>query len=210
MSKRAAPRPSPRHWKHIPRLNLTLEQVQNNWAALGFADHLELRPNLTLDIHFDRGDLFDPVNRASGSLQAFLKSARQWIERKGSKTAYIWVLESRGDSDGIHAHILIHVPPALTRRFHDLRPRWARKAGLNMQIGKVIHREDMPTLEATKGKLQYMSKDLHPKHWPIFQAGGRIHLHDCGKPSDQPIYGKKAGVSRNIDAKARASHQPNH
>ena len=73
-----------------------------------------------------------------------------------------------------------------------------------MAVAGVIERRTMPTIEAAKGKLKYMSKDLDPRYWPLFQDdGGRIHLDDRGKPSDQPIYGKKCGVSRNIDAKAR-------
>ena len=137
------------------------------------------------------------------------KSARQWIERKGYKTAYIWVLENRGDGTGhgVHAHFLIHVPSDLGTRFHQLKPRWARKAGLNMANQGVLNRTELPSLKAAKGKLQYISKDLDPKHWPMFtDATGRTHLDDRGKPSDQPIYGKKCGVSRNIDAKARAAH----
>lgn len=197
------------NWSSNPRMTLSLAQVENNWAALGHAERLGLCPTDTLDIHFDRGDLFDLENRARRSLGEFLKSARQWVERKGERTAYIWTLENRGGGDGVHAHVLIHVPPAIATRFHQLKPRWARKAGLNMAIANVINREPLPTLKAAKGKLKYMSKDLDPRHWPLFHAGDRAQLHDNGKPSTQPIYGKKTGVSRNIDAKARASfHTP--
>ena len=190
------------------RLSISLEQLENNWAALGHAMRLGLTPNETFDVHFDKGDLLDPYRWAKPCLQAFLKSARQWVERKGYQTAYIWVLENRGDGEGhgIHAHVLIHVPPALATRFHQLKPRWARKAGLNMGLPNVIHREAVPTAEAAKGKLRYMSKDLDPRYLHLFtDQSGRVHLDDRHKPSDQPIYGKKCGVSRNIDAKARAA-----
>lgn len=198
-----------RSWRFNANVSLTLEQVENNWAALGHAVRLGLTPTDALDIHFDRGDLFDLENRARQSLAEFLKSARQWVERKGGRTAYIWTLENRGGGDGIHAHLLIHVPPALATRFHQLKPRWARKAGLNMNNAKVICRQSLATVEAVKGKLKYMSKDLDPRHWPMLQdSSGRVHLDDREKPSDQPIYGKKCGVSRNIDEKARRSFQP--
>lgn len=193
------------------RQYLAIDQLENIWAAFGHSVRLGLLPNETLDIHFDRGELLDPQRWARPCLQAFLKSARQWIERKGYQTAYVWVLENRGDGDGhgIHAHVLVHVPPALATRFHQLKARWARGAGLDMSRGGVIKRKPVPTLKAAKGKLRYMSKDLDPRHWPMFQdSGGRIHLDNRDKPSDQPIYGKKCGVSRNIDAKARRSFQP--
>jgi len=189
-----------------PKQYLAIDSLENIWAAFGHSIRLGIRPNETLDIHFDRGDLMDPYRWARPCLRAFLKSARQWIERKGYQTSYVWILENRGDGNGhgIHAHVLIHVPDAISVRFHQLKARWARKAGLDMAVAGVIERRTMPTIEAAKGKLKYMSKDLDPRYWPLFQDdGGRIHLDDRGKPSDQPIYGKKCGVSRNIDAKAR-------
>ncbi len=72
----------------------------------------------------------------------------------------------------------------------------------------------MRTLEQAKNKLLYMSKDLDPAAFaiqvngiPLFEAGGRVHLDNRDKPSNQPIYGLKTGVSRNINAKARASYR---
>lgn len=192
------------------RYHLSLEQVENFWAALGSAVQQGLRPNESLDIHFDKGGLIDLHNRALPCLQALLKSARQWIERKGHRTTYIWVIENRGDGEGhgIHAHVLIHVPEVLRKRFHQLKARWARKAGLKNNAN-VIKRTPLPTLKATAGKLKYMSKDLDPKHWHIFNVAGRVHLDDRNKPSDQPVFFKKCGVSRNIDEDARDNRRIN-
>lgn len=196
-------------WSHVPRFNISLAQLENMWAALGHADRLGLRPNVTLDIHFDRGDLADPIGNAGASLRAFLKSARQWIERKGGETAIIWALENRiGVSAGnVHAHLIMHVPPELLTRWHHLRRTWARKAGLDLTRKGVVKYKPLFTLEQAKGKLRYMSKDLDPAHLSIFTAGGRVHLDDRDKPSNAPVYGLKVGVSRNIGAKARA-HRP--
>lgn len=195
-----------------PQLHLSLEQVENFWAALGSAIQQGLTPNWTLDIHFDKGGVIDLQNRALPCLQAFLKSARQWIERVDHgqhQTAIIWVMENRGDGEGhgIHAHVLIHVPPTLTKRFHQLKRRWARKAGLKMNVPQVILPKPLPTVKAAAGKLKYMSKDLDPQHWHIFDVAGRVHLDDRGKPSDQPVYFKKCGVSRNIDVTARETYR---
>jgi hypothetical protein len=205
-------------------MHLSLEQLQNNWAALGYAEQLGLRPTIHLDINFNVGDLFDADTNASASLRAFLKLARQWIERRGERTAYIYVLENRycgiGQS-GVHAHVLIHVPCHLREDFHRLKRSWARnrEVGLTWKPGlfgpKGKSRPPIRSLAGVKGKLQYMSKDLNPAAFtiqvdgtPLFKAGGRVHLDNRGKPSNAPIYGLKTGVSRNINAKARASYRP--
>jgi hypothetical protein len=213
MSKKAPAllsRPARQRWSHVPRIHLSLEQVENNWAALGHSARLGIPPNASLDIHFHRGGLDDPIRNAGASLKAFLKSSRQWIERKGGETAIIWTMENRSGvgSEGVHAHILMHVPVGLLTRWHQLRRRWARKAGLEVSKAGVINFSALPTLGSARGKLRYMCKDIHPEALPIFIAGGRVHLDDRGKPSNAPIYGLKTGVSRNINAKARASYRP--
>ncbi len=212
-------KPTRQRWSHVPRLHLSLEQVSNNWRALGHAEQLGLRPNASLDIHFHRGGLDDPTRNAGASLKAFLKSARQWIERKGGQTAIIWAMENRSGvgGNGVHAHVLMHVPAHLLNRWHQLRRRWARKAGLEATKAGVINFTNLPTLETAKGKLRYMSKDLDPAAFairvdgiPLFEAGGRVHLDQDPPhhlPSNAPIYGLKTGVSRNINAKARASYR---
>ncbi len=194
---------------HLPKLHLTLEQVENNWRALGHADKLGIRPNVSLDIHFDRGGLDDPLRNAGASLKAFLKSARQWIERRGSSTAIIWAMENRSGvgAAGVHAHVLMHVPDHLRVRWHQLRRTWASKAGLEMNKAGVIRFTALTTLKAAKGKLLYISKDIHPAALPVFEAGGRVHLDDSGKPSNAPVYGLKTGVSRNIGPKARSTYR---
>ena len=205
--------PSPRRSRQAGRatsLHLSIEQLENIWAAFGFACKIGLRPNATFDIHFDKGDLHDPLKHGPACLKAFLKSARQWVERKGSETCFIWAIENRGDAlgHGVHAHVIMHIPPELNRRFHELRKGWAARAGLNMMRSGVVNYEPLPTFKSAKGKLQYISKDLDPRWWPLFKdVTGRVHLDDRGKPSDQPVMGKKCGVSRNIDAKARSASQ---
>jgi hypothetical protein len=145
-----------------------------------------------------------------------LKSARQWIERKGGATAIIWTMENRlgVGGEGVHAHVLMHVPDSLMTRWHQLRRRWTRKARLEATKAGVVNFTPLPTLEAAKGKLRYMSKDLDPAAFaiqvdgiPLFEAGERVHLDDRDKPSNAPVYGLKTGVSRNINAKARASYR---
>jgi hypothetical protein len=188
--------------------------VQNNFAALGHAERLGLRPNTSLDIHFHRGELDDPTRKAGASLKAFLKSARQWIERRSGRTAIIWVMENRmgWGGEGVHAHVLMHVPNDLLTRWHQLRRTWARKAGLEVNKAGVIHFSRVPTLNDAKQKLAYMNKDAPPELLAVYAAfpnpaTGKPWLHDYNRPSNAPTYGLKSGVSRNISAKARASYR---
>jgi hypothetical protein len=207
----------------MPKWHLTLRQLENNWRALGHAEQLGLRPNVTLDINFGVGGLFDPDRQAGASLRAFLKLARQWIERRGGRTAYIYVLENRysgiGET-GVHAHVLIHVPDNLRENFHSQKRVWASnpEVGMAWRPGlfgpKGRKRRPITSLEGAKNKLLYMSKDLDPAAFaiqvdgiPLFEAGGRVHLDNRDKPSNQPIYGLKTGVSRNINSTACASHR---
>lgn len=216
MSK-GAPAPNPQvrqRSSRIPRLHISSEQLQNNWAALGHAERLGLRPNATLDIHFHRGGLDDPYRSAGPSLKAFLKSSRQWVERRGANTAIIWAMENRSGLGGlgVHAHVLLHIPQDLMKRWHELRPRWARKAGLEASKRGVINFEHVRSLAGAKGKLAYMSKDTHPDELAIFEpfinpATGKPWLHDSGQPSNAMILGLKTGVSRNINVTARASYR---
>lgn len=207
-----------KRWSHVPRLHLSLAQVENNWAALGHAERLGLRPNVSLDIHFHRGGLDDPTRNSGAALKAFLKSARQWIERTGGRTAIIWTMENRIGlgREGVHAHVLMHVPADLLTRWHQLRKRWARKAGFDNIGADAFNYKRLKTLEQAKGKLRYMSKDIHPDALPIFLSAPRYHVEGCppsldnrDKPSNAPVYGLKTGVSRNIGPKARASYRHN-
>lgn len=201
-------------------MSQTAEQAQNNWAALGHAERLGLRPNIALDINFGVGGLMDPDRNASSSLRAFLKLARQWIERRGGRTAYIYALENRysgiGET-GVHAHILIHVPDDLREDFHSQKRIWARnpEVGMTWRPGlfgpKGKSRKPIPSQRGVMGKLAYMTKDASPAFLAAFEpfinaSTGKPWLHDSDKPSNAPIYGKKAGVSRNIDAGARAAY----
>lgn len=213
MSKGAPPPARKRQVGRAGHQYISIEQLGNVWAGFGHSTRIGLRPNATFDIHFDKGGLHDPLRHGLPCLKAFLKSSRQWVERKGHQTCCIWAMENRGDGlgYGVHAHVIMHIPPTLNRRFHELRKGWQARAGLNVTRSGVVNYEPLPTFTSAKGKLKYMSKDLDPRWWSLFKdITGRVHLDDRGKPSDQPILGKKCGVSRNIDARARGSYHQLH
>jgi hypothetical protein len=205
-------------WGDIPRYQVKLGQWSNLWAALGHAERLGLRPNWTLDIHYERGGLADPYLCWSASLQRFLKLIRDWAAAHGERTAYLWSTEHvRGvGAIGVHTHLLIHVPPSLDKRFKELIRKWGRQSSLSMKSpSKVLNPQRIgkgnATLKAAAGKLRYISKDLEPAGLALLAPFKRLD----GKPqisgegaSTQGVLGKKVGVSRNLDRAARKAWQP--
>lgn len=204
-------------WGSIPKMRIATDQFSALWAGLGHAERLGLRPNWTLDIHYGRGELADPYLYWSESLQCFLRLIRDWVRSHGERTAYLYATEHRMGvgATGIHTHLLIHVPPRLSNRFGQLIRKWGRAAGLVMkQPSKVMNPHKIgggvPTLKAAAGKLRYLCKDLESEGLelmaPFKRLNGKPQIHDCGAPSNGGVLGKKVGVSRNIDAKARRDY----
>jgi hypothetical protein len=202
-----------------PKYQLKLSQLENMWAALSHAEVIGLRPSAALDINFGAGDLFEPDKNAGSSLRAFIKLARQWIEKRGAQTAYIYVFENRHtcpDETGVHAHVLIHVPSAMLSDFHRMKKKWVKNKAVRMKCKPRLFaptnraKNAIKTFEGVSGKLLYMSKDLDPGAMangvPFLEARG-FNLDDRGKPSTGPVFGLKCGVSRNINVKARTSYQ---
>jgi hypothetical protein len=210
-------------WGDIPRYRIKIGQLENALAAVAHADQLGLRPNWTLDIHYERGQLAQPYLSWSASLQGFLKLIRDWARSYEACTAYIWTTENvRGSGTiGVHTHLLIHIPLELDNQFKKLVPQWGRRAGMVMKSAKeareVLHAhrigEGNPTMKAVCGKLRYMSKDLEQPSldllFPFKRLNGEPQIHGFGS-STGGVLGKKLGVSRNIDRAARKAfrHDP--
>jgi hypothetical protein len=193
-------------------------------AALTFAGVIGLEPNRTIDIHFNQGGLDLDHHRPQEALGKFLKLAREWIACRGGNTSYLWVLENRRHSGnpfdqndremrmGVHAHILMHVPENLVGRFAQLQRGWLTKAGMSGNNARTIKGRKLINRNSVRGKFLYILKDLRPKEmlgfepWPVEDGQQPVILDNRGKPSDLPIYGQKAGTSRNIGMAARGKH----
>ncbi len=65
-----------------------------------------------------------PPLRHARATSAFLKQVRDLLARRGQRFAYVRVLENdAGDgSKGGHAHILLHLPPAVS--LGSYQPHW--------------------------------------------------------------------------------------
>lgn len=188
---------------------LTLQQARGIMAAAAFALQIGLPLNRHLTVHWARAGIDDAG--AAAATGAFLKRARQLFQKRGEPFAYVWVRENDGGdaSKGSHAHLLLHVPPRMARRFTRLQRRWLRQvtgqpyrtdALHTSRIGRNLNAaETMPdTYRANLANvIAYVLKGAEPVTAQVLglskiEAGGRV-------------IGKRAGWSENIGAAARSA-----
>jgi hypothetical protein len=95
--------------KHIRPLK-ALEFVE---AALK-AHSVGLPFNRHLTVHWGKAGFDD--REAAMATGRLIKLVRDWIQKKGDRTAYAWMRED-GPDKGTHSHILLHVPDGLKLAF---------------------------------------------------------------------------------------------
>lgn len=109
--------------------------------------------------------------------------------------SFAWSRESNSDGTGEHMHVLMHVPSRHRAKFDDLLAGWLPGPGetdVTTARQKTRFTWDGKRLTA----LNYIAKQMTPQAWYkrglLRQAGG-------------PITGKRCGVTRDLDWKARAA-----
>ena len=107
----------------------------------------------------------------------------------------VWSRESNSDGAGEHMHVLMHVPSRHRAKFDDLLAGWLPGPGETDVT--TAHQKTRFTWEGKRlAALNYIAKQMTPQAWYkrglLRQAGG-------------PITGKRCGVTRDLDWKARAS-----
>ena len=172
-------------------------------AATTFAAGIGLAFNILLTIHFEAGGIDD--GQAGAALRAFLKSAGGWTAKRSARLAWAFVRE-HGEGKGSHAHILLHVPPALRPAFTRRQRQWLQRAGVNLAKGVILSRRIGGTLRAYQQSpdsyfpnlgeaLGYCLKGADAT---AAKAVGLTRLESGGR-----IIGKRCGTSQNIGRAAR-------
>jgi hypothetical protein len=182
---------------------LTPAQTDNVTRACHYALRIGLPLNRSVTINWQAGGVQDSV-RASGR---FLKLTRDWLHRRGSGFAYVWVRES-GSRVGEHVHILLHVPAGLARRLSELQRRWLKASGARLVKGLIKSRpvgrsyaasvsgvSDPCYLRNLSVALSYLCKQT--EHTQPQWSHRRSAAHSF-------LRGKRCGVSENLGAQARA------
>lgn len=87
---------------------ITKKQYERNFRAIALANCLGMVLNTKIDITWQTVGVESDITVAARQ-RAFLDWLRRWLERRGAKAAWMWVLEV-GSTRGLHSHILVHVP----------------------------------------------------------------------------------------------------
>jgi hypothetical protein len=184
-------------------LHLGIHEGERIRQAILFAYCRGWAFNRHVTVHFNKAH----IQRPHAALVGFLKRAGDWVrKRSGMPPAYVWVLENPPADFGrgsLHAHILIHVPPALADAFDRLAPRWLLGPGRQPPEGAVrsdplFYSHLGPThpqyLEhGLLGVSRYLLKGLEPGGLP-----GGISLVPQGT-----IMGKRSGYSEALGEQHR-------
>lgn len=185
--------------------SLTFEQVVNLRAAAVYADTIGLPFNRMTTINWEQGGVSDVV----GATGRFIKLMRDWLRVNGGRFACMWVQE-RGPVTGAHVHLLMHVPPTLTRKTSHRHRGWLKACGLTYRKGMMKTSRigasykaclaSGPSREAYLGNLatvvDYVLKDASPC---VRQRLGIKAKGNCGH-----VYGKRCGTSQNIGKLAQS------
>jgi hypothetical protein len=130
-------------------------------------------------------------------LEHWLKLFRDWLRRHDHPAAYLWVREG---VSGDHAHILLHLPPGLRL---SLSLQWtARASGAPYVVGAAktlpIRGADDPAGTRYAQNLERVVNYVMKGAVPAVAAQLDIRRRAQGR-----LYGKRCGVSRSLDRRAR-------
>jgi hypothetical protein len=154
---------SPQHWGEALRgkrysKHITRHQVKNLFDALAFADLIDLRLNVSVDICWPMfSGAVDDRTRFARCQQRLSK----WANRRGFDLTLIWTREV-GKYGSPHTHVLVHVPPWLMENgdFQSTLERsFEPEGGPNHEKAIMIQPAYAP-----RGKLLYNLKGVDPKH----------------------------------------------
>lgn len=162
--------------------------------------------NRWITILWERGGV--PPDGAAAATTQFLARFGEFLRRYGFKARWAYVHEG-GRRNGIHAHILLHVPDRLDLLFRS-RPRaWAAtivQAGYSKGLIKAKRAPALPETDPNRyaawleARVHYMLKSADA------DLEASLGLVGCGpKPWGQPSYvaGKRAAVWQDHPPKRR-------
>ncbi len=169
-----------------PTKYMTVEQVEKLFTASEKAYALGCPLNRFFTIHFDD---FAEDKKPQKFVTGILEHSRKWLQRRGFPVSYVYVLE-KGKYKGLHAHILIHIPPKNQIKYKKALKRWlpfeCPKTRMVVKTVQYPHYGDLHPLNGIYGILRYICKGIDPET----PARGI-------RPKYQgEIYGQRYGISK--------------
>lgn len=172
--------------------------VDSLWSAAEFARDLETPLNLWFIIAWETANIAGLVQSAQSH---FAGNMRKWLERRGLPVRYLWVLESAWPH-GIHANVLVHVPPGDTSTLFKAKVRdWIKQCGGDMLRGGTSKTVVFRPVYDDRGLKQYLSKGVKTDaaEWAKQKFG--VDRVDQGI-----IPGRRCQVSASIGPAAQAAY----
>lgn len=175
--------------------SLSADVVANLTKAWYFAaQSLGLNCNILATVRPHDIDNLTPLERIA-LWHDILNKIAQFARDHDFECVHIWSRESDPDTGtNEHLHVLTHIPPKLIRRFRATASGWfARPAEIDIRPANYRIRRTPSGKQ--RSAIGYLTKNSPQA------AYGRPREYRKGGP----ILGKRAGCSRNIDARARAA-----
>jgi hypothetical protein len=172
---------------------LSAHQANGVIEAALHARRIGLPFNRHVTIRLERAGI--PDRDAVKVIGAFLTRVRDWLRKKGHRTAFAWVREN-GAMIGSHVHILLHLPAGVSfghrpRRWIEATSGKPYRAGTirTKRISEAAYDDNLGVL------VGYLCKGASPD---VAETLGLERRKPGGT-----IIGKRAGWSENIGLKAR-------
>ena len=186
---------------------LSFDQVQNLNAAAAHALRIGLPVNRHVTLHLAKlgieGAAVMPV------LSRVFKSCREYLQRHGDGTAFIWVRECGPSGD--HVHIAIHLPDDCARRFLRRLRLWVIAAsGASYCKGVQRTRKFVGWSALQRGEPATYLENLSAVYaYMVMGADCEAHMRAklTKRRAGGLIIGKRCGTSQNIGKRKRLKQE---
>lgn len=177
--------------------------------------------NLNVAVHIDPDSTLE---RPQDLLAGYLYRLRRWLAKHGCPLTYFWILE-KPIGIGLHAHLMLHIPPKLQNNTKDGFRSWQQRAWyrtgvkLNAEPGTINTERVGPRgydsqtaddrTEATyfrqlRGLLKYHCKAINPQEQSRLAADTRsADLFGIVPEYQGAIHGRRYSRSMDISERSR-------
>ncbi len=179
--------------------SLSVHQCRLVLGAASRARELGKPFNRFITILWERGGL--SPQSATAATGRFIKLASDWLRLRGHPLCWTYVHEG-GGKNGIHVHILLHVPPNLDSEFRPMPRQWVKRLLSGHYVRKSVLSKKIVGANTPDGaldelyrallrvRLHYMLKAADPALLDLLdmQGWGRVQWGRQGR-----VFGKRAG-----------------
>jgi hypothetical protein len=176
---------------------LSTKQVKEIHGAWHYAAYIRRPLNALISFR-----PFDPDGRLTPEDHCriygrFRNKLGVYARQKGFDLTYVWTRESNLDGTGEHLHVLMHVPRRHWQQFRDQVIGW-HPGPAEIDVTPADQRTRITDHNKRLSAVGYILKQMDSRAW--FKRG-------LIRKKGGPVFGKRGGVSRNINWRAQASDE---